>query len=216
MKRTSIKTSLRRGLYVVTDCVNLDTRVLLERTRRILEAGVSVLQYRDKTTDASLRLQRASALRRLCSGYNTVFLVNDDVELAVDVDADGVHVGRDDTAYPECRARLGTNAIIGVSCYNQFELAIQAQALGADYVAFGAFYPTSTKHTQYRADTDLLTQGRRRLNVPQVAIGGITPDNGAELVNAGADLLAVVSSVYSSDDPRQVVREFNRMFDVGG
>ena len=216
MKRDSMKPSLRRGLYVITDCINLDSGALLERTRHILDAGVSVLQYRDKTTDSSLRLQRATALRRLCSGYDTVFLVNDDVELAVDVDADGVHVGREDAGYPQCRARLGSGAIIGVSCYNQIELALQAQAQGADYVAFGAFYPTSTKHTQFRADAQLLMQGRRRLSIPQVAIGGITPDNGTELVHAGADLLAVVSSVYSSDDPRQVVREFNRMFNVGG
>lgn len=214
MKHESMKASLHRGLYVITDCVNLDTSRLLYSTRRILDSGVSALQYRDKAADASLRLERATALQELCRGYDTVFLINDDVELAARIGADGVHVGREDAVYEQCRTVLGSEAIIGVSCYNQLDRALAAQANGADYVAFGAFYPTATKQTGYRAYPDLLTQARSRLTIPLVAIGGITPENGAGLIEAGADLLAVVSSVYASDDPQRVVHEFNYLFDM--
>jgi len=210
-----IKPVLQRGLYVITDCVNLDTGGLLHKTGLILEAGVPALQYRDKTPDASIRLERARALQQLCAGHNTVFLINDDVELAARIGADGVHIGREDAGYEQSRARLGQDAIIGVSCYNQLERALLAQENGADYVAFGSFFPTKTKNTGIRAYPELLVQARHRLTVPVVAIGGITPENGAGLIEAGADLLAVVSSVYSSDDPRQAVAEFNALFNSG-
>jgi len=210
-----LKRSLQRGLYVITDCVNFDTSGLLHQTGQILEAGVSVLQYRDKAPDTSLRLERAIALQGLSRRYDTVFLINDDVELAARISADGVHIGREDTTYECCRALLGPEAIIGISCYNQVEQALLAQEQGADYVAFGSFFPTTTKNTGIRASPDLLLSARRRLSVPIAAIGGITPENGAGLIEAGADLLAVVSSVYSSDDPRQAVAEFNALFNVG-
>jgi thiamine-phosphate pyrophosphorylase len=215
MKHDQLKPGLQQGLYVITDCVNFDTHGLLSRTGQILEAGVAALQYRDKTPDATLRLERAVALQRLCRRYNTVFLINDDVELAARIGADGVHVGREDAAYERCRATLGPEAIIGISCYNQLDLALLAQNNGADYVAFGSFYPTTTKNTGYRADVTLLMSARRSLAVPVVAIGGITPENGAGLVEAGADLLAVVSSVYASDTPQQAVAEFNALFGSG-
>ena len=215
MKHDQLKPALQRGLYVITDCVNFDTSGLLYQTGQILEAGISVLQYRDKTPDASLRLERAIALQGLCRRYNTVFLINDDVELAARISADGVHIGREDTIYERCRALLGPEAIIGISCYNQLELALLAQENGADYIAFGSFFPTMTKNTGIRAYPDLLVSARLRLTVPIVAIGGITPENGAGLIEAGADLLAVVSSVYSSEDPPRAVASFNSLFNVG-
>ena len=214
MKHDQLKPGLQRGLYVITDCVNFDTPGLVSRTGQILDAGIAALQYRDKTTDASLRLERAIALQHLCRRHNTVFLINDDLELAARIGADGVHVGREDATYERCRTTLGPEAIIGISCYNQLDLALLAQNNGADYVAFGSFYPTTTKNTEYKADTALLMLARRSLTVPVAAIGGITPENGAVLVNAGADLLAVVSSVYASDDPRQAVGKFNALFNT--
>ena len=210
------KSDLHRGLYVITDCVNFDTPDLLSKTEQILEAGISMLQYRDKTHDPSLRLERALSLQGLCTKYRTVFLINDDVALAAQIDADGVHIGREDASYGECRELLGQDAVIGVSCYNQLQRALRAEKDGVDYVAFGSFFPTTTKTTAFSADTNLLSQARARLSVPVVAIGGITPENGAALVEAGADLLAVVSSVYSSDNPQRVVSEFNDLFSGSG
>ena len=212
MKRDKLKPALQRGLYVITDCVNLDTSGLLRKSRLILEAGVAVLQYRDKTPDAAIRMERALALQKLCTRYNTVFLINDDVELAVQVGADGVHIGREDAGYDQSRALLGRQALIGVSCYNQLERALLAEHQGADYAAFGAFYPTATKTTEFRAHPDLLIRAKRRLAIPVVAIGGITPENAAVLIGAGADLLAVVNSVYSREDPQQAVAEYNILF----
>lgn len=210
-----VKPILQRGLYVITDCVNFDTTGLLHKTGLILEAGVSALQYRDKSSEATVRLERALALQQLCTRYNTVFLINDEVELGARIGADGVHIGREDADYAQSRACLGQHAIIGVSCYNQLERALFAQSNGADYVAFGSFFPTSTKTTEFRAHSELLTRAGSRLTIPVVAIGGITPENGASLIDAGADLLAVVSSVYSSNDPQRVVSEFNALFNVG-
>lgn len=209
------KPDLHRGLYVITDCVNFDTSDMLNKTELILEAGISVLQYRDKTHNPTLRQERALALQRLCKRYNTLFLINDDAVLAGRINADGVHIGREDAGYGECRELLGQHAVIGVSCYNQLQLALHAENDGADYIAFGSFYLTKTKTTEFKADTELLRQARSRLAVPVVAIGGITPENGAALVAAGADMLAVVSSVYSSPDPQRVVAEFNSLFNQG-
>ena len=212
MKTSPSRPFPQRGLYVITDCFNLDTAGLLHKSNLILEAGICALQYRDKTPEFSIRRERALALQKLCARYDTVFLINDDVELAAVIAADGVHIGRDDASFEECRDRLGKGAIIGVSCYNQLQLALQAEKNGADYVAFGSFYPTLTKTALFRAAPELLTRAKHQITVPVVAIGGITPVNGAGLLEAGADILAVVSSVYSGDDPLLAVSEFKALF----
>lgn len=209
------KQVLHRGLYVITDCVNFDTPGLLNKTELILAAGISALQYRDKTHDPALRLERALALQKLCVRYKTVFIINDDVALAAQINADGVHIGREDMSCGVCRTLLGKDVLIGVSCYNRLQPALSAEKNGADYVAFGSFYPTTTKITVFRADMELLKRASSQLTVPVAAIGGISPENGAGLVAAGADLLAVVSSIYSSTDPRHVVSEFNSLFKSG-
>lgn len=201
-----------KGLYVITDCETPDDRTLLQRTEQILAAGVPLLQYRDKSADPARRYARARALKELCRRTDTIFLVNDDIRLAADTGADGVHIGRDDPPIAAARQLLGTDAIIGVSCYNEYQRAREAQAAGADYVAFGAFYPTRTKGGTVKADPDLLHRARPELSVPIAAIGGITPANGGHLIAAGADLLAVVNSVYGADDPGQAVLKFNRLF----
>ena len=201
-----------KGLYVITDCDRLDSNTMFARTEKILEAGISILQYRDKTDDQSRRLQTARTLREMCNNTETIFLVNDDVRLAIDAGADGVHLGKDDSPYTEARSLLGKNAMIGISCYNEIRIARQAQALGADYVAFGAFYQTITKTGTVTARPALLTAAKEELAVPIVAIGGITPENGRDLIHAGADMLAVISSVYYADDPVQVVLTYNALF----
>ena len=140
-------------------------------------------------------------------------IVNDDVALAAAVEAAGVHLGHNDAAPAAARDLLGPRAIIGVSCYNRLDLALAARDQGADYVAFGSFFPSSTKPLAVRADIDLLRRARRELRLPLVAIGGITPENGAVLVGAGADMLAVVTGVFGAPDPQAAARAYARLFD---
>jgi thiamine-phosphate pyrophosphorylase len=203
---------LRRGVYPITDCVNLPFDAVLEKCRFILACGVSALQYRDKESPAELRGERALALQSLCRSFNTPLIINDDVYLAASLAADGVHLGADDPDCRSARALLGPRALIGVSCYASLHAARKAVADGADYVAFGAFFATATKTPRARPDVDILRQARAGLPVPIVAIGGITPDNAGALLAAGADLLAVVSALFSAPDPAAVMQDFRRLF----
>jgi thiamine-phosphate pyrophosphorylase len=154
----------------------------------------------------------AEALKRLTERYQALLIVNDDVELAYQCGADGVHLGRDDTSFLEARQRLGTKAIIGVSCYNRLELALQAARLGADYVAFGRFFSSRSKPEAVQAEAELLRQARQQLDLPLVAIGGITPENGRQLIEAGADMLAVIHAVFGLPDIRQACAQFQTIF----
>ncbi|MBD8897332.1 thiamine phosphate synthase [Rhodanobacter sp. DHG33] len=197
-----------RGLYAITDGPRAD---LLDAAAQVLAGGARVLQYRDKTTDAARRLAEAVALRRLCDTHAVPLIINDDVALAAETGAAGVHLGRDDGDVAAARAALGTEAIIGVSCYDSLELARAAAAAGADYVAFGAFFPSPTKPHAVRASPALLRQSAA-LGVPRVAIGGITPDNAPSLVEAGADFLAVISAVFSAPDARAAAQRFARLY----
>ena len=151
-------------------------------------------------------------MQEMCRQWNTLFIVNDDIELAKKLQADGVHVGRDDDDYRQARTTLGERVILGLSCYNNLDKARAAQADGVDYVAFGSVFPTTSKKTSVRASLDLIKEAKRKLKVPVAVIGGITPDNGKQLIDAGADLLAVISSVYQSPDPHETVKKFNQLF----
>lgn len=199
------------GLYAITPD-SADTADLLRRTRLVLEGGARVLQYRSKSADAALKRAQAAVLRELAREFAVPFIVNDDVRLAAQVDADGVHLGAADGGLDAARAALGKHRIIGVSCYNRIALAREAARGGADYVAFGAFFPSGVKPAAVRADAGLLRQARAELAVPLVAIGGITPQNGAELLDAGADALAVISAVFDAADIRAAARDFSRLF----
>ncbi|BFI97113.1 MAG: thiamine phosphate synthase [Rhodanobacter sp.] len=196
------------GLYAITDGPRAD---LLESAAQVLAGGARVLQYRDKTGDALRRHAEAAALNRLCNAYAVPLIVNDDVALAAAIGAAGVHLGRDDGDVAAARAVLGGGSIIGVSCYDSLELARAAAAAGADYVAFGAFFPSPTKPDAVRAPLALLRQSAA-LGVPRVAIGGITPDNAPSLVEAGADFLAVISSVFSVPDVCSAAQRFARLY----
>lgn len=199
------------GLYAITPD-SADTADLLRRTRLVLEGGARVLQYRSKSVDAALKRAQAAALRELAREFAVPFIVNDDVRLAAQVDADGVHLGAADGGLDAARAALGKHIIIGISCYNRLSLAREAASGGVDYVAFGAFFPSGVKPAAVRADAGLLRQARAELAVPLVAIGGITPQNGAALLDAGADALAVISVVFDAADIRAVARDFSRLF----
>ncbi|UHQ24133.1 thiamine phosphate synthase [Lysobacter sp. 5GHs7-4] len=202
----------RRGVYAITPDETDDAR-LLARVDAVLGAGAVWLQYRNKAADAATRERQATALLPLCRRYGVPLIVNDDWRLAARIGADGAHLGEDDGDVAAARQALGTGAILGVSCYDQGALARDAVAAGADYVAFGAFFPSPTKPHARRASLQLLRDAAP-LAVPRVAIGGITPDNAPALVAAGADLLAVISGVFDAPDPAAAVRAYRACFDV--
>lgn len=199
------------GLYAITP--NLaDTNELLRKVRLALQGGARVLQYRNKSADAALQLQQASALRNLTREFDTTFIVNDDAALAAQVDADGVHLGGEDGSVAAARALLGATKIIGVSCYNRAPLALEAVQQGADYVAFGAFFPSSVKPAAVIAEVSMLRAVRNEIDAPIVAIGGITQQNGAELVQAGATSLAVISALWDAPNIEASAKDFSKLF----
>jgi len=199
------------GLYAITPDL-ADTDKLLQYVRLALQGGAHVLQYRNKAADAALRLQQALALRELTRQFCATFIVNDDAQLAAQIDADGVHLGCDDGSVAAARALLGSEKIIGVSCYNRASLAHEAVKHGADYVAFGAFFSSSVKPEAVQADVQLLKSVQGELSVPIVAIGGITQRNGASLIEAGADALAVITALWNAPDIRASAQGFSTLF----
>lgn len=202
-----------RGLYALTDPRVGAHDTLVAAVAQAIQGGARLVQYRDKGDDQPRRMQEATALAALCQHHGVVFIVNDDLELAARCGADGVHVGRDDRAVAEARRRLGRGAIVGASCYDDLARAQEAAAAGASYVAFGSFYPSAVKPDAVRADAALLTRARRTLALPIAAIGGITPENGAQLVAAGADMLAVITGVFAAPDPGAAAARYAAIFD---
>ncbi len=202
-----------RGLYAITDPGLLSPNGLVAGVEAAILGGVVMVQYRDKTSDRPSRLHHARALLSLCRRHGVPLIINDEVELARLVGADGVHLGREDPPVSRARELLGPDAIVGVSCYNEPERAFQAQAAGASYVAFGRFFGSSTKPTAVQSTPEMLREVVPRLSVPVVVIGGITPENGAALLQAGADLLAVIGGLFGTSDPLAAATEFARLFD---
>ncbi len=198
------------GLYLLTRETD-DTEALLSAVAKAIGGGARVLQYRDKSTDAGRRLEQAQALVGLCHRHRVPLIVNDDVQLARVVGAAGVHLGENDASIAAARAELGANSIIGVSCYNDLSHAAPALAAGADYIALGAFFDSGTKPMARRAPLQLLRDARQ-FKVPVVAIGGINAANGAALVNAGADALAVLGAVWDAPDIGVAARAISSLF----
>lgn len=201
----------RRGLYAITPD-DPDTGRLLTRVETVLQAGAAWLQYRNKAANDDLRAEQAMALQPLCRNYGVPLIINDDWALAAAIDAAGAHLGEDDGELALARHELGEDALLGASCYDDPRLARRAVAAGANYVAFGAFFPSPTKPNARRATLELLHDSTA-LGVPRVAIGGITPDNARPLVTAGADLLAVISGVFDAPDPAAAVRAYLSCFE---
>lgn len=199
-----------KGLYAITPDEQ-DTAELLRKARLVLSGGARVLQYRNKTAGTELRLEQAGALRGLTLEFSVPLVINDDVALAQQVGADGVHLGGEDGSVAAARSVLGKSKLIGVSCYNRAALAHAAVQQGADYVAFGSFFSSAVKPDAVTAAPDLLRQARREIAVPIVAIGGITIGNGAQLLEAGANALAVISAVFSAADIREAARQFSKL-----
>jgi thiamine-phosphate pyrophosphorylase len=200
------------GLYAVTPDTE-DTPGLLARVRSALDGGARLLQYRNKTAGAALRLTQGQALLALCREYRVPLVINDHLDLALALDADGLHLGAEDGLLAEARGRLGAGKILGASCYRSLSAAIEAQRLGADYVAFGGFFLSTVKPGMTtRTPLTLLQEAKQRLSVPVVAIGGITADNARQLLAAGADGVAVITALFGVPDVRAAAREFNALF----
>ena len=201
------------GLYAVTPDTE-DSARLARDVQAALEGGTRVVQYRNKSTDTALRRYQASALYALCQAHGAALIVNDDVELALEIDAHGVHLGREDGSIEAARARLGPHKLLGASCYRSLENAALAIAAGADHIAFGSFFVSTVKPGAVRSTPTILTEAKRKFGVPVVAIGGITPANAPQLIEAGADSVAVITALFSAPDIAQAAREFNVLFEA--
>lgn len=184
-----------------------------ERLQQALEAGpVAAFQFRVKDVEQGEAERLAEPLKEICDAHDVAFIVNDDVDLAKRLAADGVHLGQGDGDLKDARAELGDQMQIGITCHDSRHLAMEAGEGGANYVAFGAFFPTTTKETHHRPEVDILKWWSTIMEIPCVAIGGITPDNCQPLVNAGADFLAVSGSVWNDPQgPAHAVKRFNEI-----
>jgi len=183
-----------QGLYGITPNNNLNTE-LIERV--ITEHQVNILQYRHKTNDDQLKLNEAQQLLDLCLTHNTLFIVNDDINLCEKVGADGVHLGQNDTSIKTAREQLGEKAIIGVSCYNQLQLAFEAEEMGANYVAFGTLFNSITKPTASQCPLSVIKRAKEKIKLPIVGIGGITFENKKLAFAAGCDAVVMLDALFS-------------------
>ena len=188
-----------KGLYAITPDM-ADTDLLLKKVESALQGGIDILQYRNKAANHKLQTQQARAILPLCRQYNVPLIINDSVKLCLTLDADGVHLGAEDGNLAEVRKRIGRDKVLGASCYNRFDLALSAQQAGASYVAFGACFTSRTKPNAPVANLNLFKRAKVELNIPTVAIGGITLKNAAQVIQAGADAIAVINAIFNADD----------------
>lgn len=202
----------KKGLYAITDAA-IDSATMMAKTKAILEAGAQLLQYRFTQTNNSYRDTETTQLIKLCKQFNVPLLINNDIDLALRINADGVHLGKDDATIAEAREILGNQAIIGCSCYNDLSRARAAIDASADYLAFGTFFPSTTKPTATFANPNIIRLAKRTFtDAFVVAIGGITPENGQPLIDAGADMLAVISGLYQSKTPFNTATKYINLF----
>jgi thiamine-phosphate pyrophosphorylase len=205
----------KKGLYAITKTANKSLQQISDAVFAAIKGGASIIQYRNKhpfrDTHPIDTREIATALLKICRNNNVPLIINDDIELAANIDADGVHLGKDDGQISEARKHLGSESIIGISCYNDLPRAVTAQQQGASYVAFGRFFTSRTKPHAPTAAIETLITAKQHLDIPIVAIGGILPENGSQLVAAGADFLAVVDGVFA-ENPEQAAKNYCRLF----
>lgn len=199
------------GLYAVTPDTN-DTVQLLLQAEAALKGGVRLLQYRNKIANKTLQYTQAKLLLTLCHRYDAKLIINDDINLCIELGADGVHLGATDGEIASARQILGADKIIGASCYNQLDLARSAQVAGASYAAFGACFVSSTKPNAPQAPLSLFTQAKNELTLPLVAIGGITLDNAQSVLDAGADAIAVINALFGAVDITNTARLYSQLY----
>ena len=201
-----------KGLYIVTPNWD-DTSKMLDITEKALKGGARLVQYRHKTASAEQRKEQAKALQVLCKRYGKPFIINDHVDLCLELGADGIHVGEEDNSVPSVRAAIGQNIILGASCYGDINLVRKAKQDGADYVAFGGFYPSIQKQYPVTTPVEIIARAKKELlDFPVCVIGGIDLTNVMPLIHQGTDMVSVISSVYLSDDPEKAARTFSQMF----
>lgn len=200
-----------KGLYVITD-PKLCAADLTHKVEQAILGGAKIIQYRNKTAIKAQQISEAKTLQILCSQHGRLFIINDDIALALEVNADGVHLGQSDGDILDARERLGSDKIIGITCHSDLDLAIKAQAQTANYVAFGRFYPSKTKPSAPPANIEILQHAKSQLQIPVVAIGGISVENAPPLLTAGADMLAVIDAIFSKVDIQQAATEFDTLF----
>ncbi|MBO9536909.1 thiamine phosphate synthase [Herbaspirillum sp.] len=200
-----------RGLYIVTPDWD-DTAQLLAATELALQNGTALVQYRHKTASPQRRREQAEALLALCRQYKVPLVINDHVDLCMEIDADGIHVGGTDSSIAEVRRAVGPDKIVGASCYGTLELAHAAYKDGASYVAFGGFYPSRVKKYDFRTAPEIIAQSKREIPLPVVVIGGITLENAPPLVAQGADMVAVISSVYLVPQAERKTRQLADLY----
>lgn len=200
-----------RGLYAVTPDI-LEVELLCEKVQHALEGGASLVQYRNKFADKQLQLQQSTALLTLCRSYDVPLIINDHLDLCSQIDADGLHIGASDCNLNAARRLLGPDKIIGASCYNWVDLAVQAELDGASYVAFGACFPSETKPNAVHAPLTIFNEAKQKVSLPMVAIGGIHIDNAPQVIAAGADALAVITDIFYDDDIRQICQRYTQLF----
>ncbi len=206
-----MKDARLHGVYAITDPV-LCGEYLIDKVLAAIQGGIRILQYRNKQASRATQLEEARKLLSLCQQHGVLFIVNDDVALASKVNADGVHLGQQDRTLLEARQQLGNEKIIGISCNNRFDYALTAQQEGANYIAFGRFYSSMTKPQAPQAETGLLQRAEHELQIPVVAIGGISPDNGRNLIKAGADMLAVIHGIFGQADVQLAAQRYAELF----
>jgi thiamine-phosphate pyrophosphorylase len=198
------------GLYAITPD-EPETDILLGKVAQALRGGASAVQYRNKTAGTDLRLEQGRALAALCRQADARFIVNDDLALALEVDADGVHLGGDDGDLAMARKQLGPGKLLGASCYNRIDLAQAAAHAKADYLAFGSVFDSVTKPAAVRAPLAIFAEARRKFSLPLVAIGGITLQNAPQVFAAGADAVAVISALFDAGDIAERAAGFTRL-----
>ncbi len=201
-----------KGLYVITDEQLITEAQFSNVIEQALSGGSTIIQYRDKSSNQKKRFEQASMVCSLCKKYQAISIINDDIELARVVKADGVHLGKDDNSVSTAKNILGQQAIVGVSCYNDITLAITAENNNADYVAFGAMFSSPTKPDAVNAELDIITRAKQQLSIPVCAIGGIDENNIQQLIHRGTDMAAVISSLLSADDIKHTARSLSQQF----
>tara|TARA_B110000438_G_C15820776_1_gene654343 strand:+ start:218 stop:847 length:630 start_codon:yes stop_codon:yes gene_type:complete len=203
---------LRNGVYAITPDTGQTTEDLLSLTEQVMKGGIKILQYRSKISDENLRVRQAKEIKTLCRDYKVPLIINDDVALAVSIDADGVHLGKSDAPCSVVRTVLEGEKIIGISCYDSVSLAQNAERDGADYVAFGSFYPSKSKPNAPLCSIETLKTASTILNIPIVAIGGIQFENAKKLVDNGADYLAVIDQLFNHPSPTLAANKLSMLF----
>ncbi|MBS1187211.1 MAG: thiE [Burkholderiaceae bacterium] len=201
-----------KGLYIVTPDWD-DTAKLVDVTEKAIKGGAAIVQYRHKTATPEQRREQAKALQAVCQRHNVPFIINDFVDLALELDADGVHVGESDEAVAAVRAKMGPDKIVGSSCYGEMDRVRAAHDAGASYIALGGFYPSRVKKYPVTTQLDLVKQMKQEFpQLASCAIGGINHENAKPLIERGIDTIAVVSAVYFADDPEAAARQFAQMY----